>query len=345
MADTDYGWTTLGRLEAFHAAYRRRNLTVAARDLGFGRVRPNRGRVWQLLEELAVDLYGDSGQKLFQRIEAGGRAKAGQTLTPTPAADKIEPLIAALIAHVADLKATATGTSGRLRVACFPAHVHEFLAELMSRAPDLLDLHEVDDAYRPEGGIGLFKLLKSAAVDVIVAPAAAHDEFEQLPIYEWQLTAVGTDRWLPSSTRQISADALVDVPLLLSPHGHNSRRLVEAAFARIKKPPLVLHQSRSTESLMSMVDAELGLAILPSDAVWHVPKRNFAVFGGNNEHLGRHALYWRRGGEHDQRLTELLNSAHELVAERGLEPRIGLQRRRSPRAPAGSTPRPQRTKE
>ena len=69
------------------------------------------------------------------------------------------------------------------------------------------------------------------------------------------------------------------------------------------------------ESLLAFADAGVGIAVLPSDAVWQSSKRHIVSFGEPSLEW-THAVHWRRGEETLRpELSHLLRELREIMPE------------------------------
>ena len=166
----------------------------------------------------------------------------------------------------------------------------------------MVDVVAADDALREHLGKPLFDMLLAHEADAVIAPLRDEDGIDSLRLYRWQLMAVIPNRHeLATSADHVTIDALEGCQLLLSPPDHASRRLVDQAFPLPVEP---YYENASTESLLAYVEAGLGIAILPDDALWPSPTRVHRPLVVEQSEW--HALHWRRGEDAvDERLAQV----------------------------------------
>jgi DNA-binding transcriptional LysR family regulator len=165
----------------------------------------------------------------------------------------------------------------KLVVGAYPAVwkllVARALAEAL-RTPALdgveVDTHISGDEERQRG---ILEYLGSGEADVVVAPsdsAITSAISRRLDLYQWRLRV-----HLPSRNKvrshplrgpRIGIDRLAQEQLLVSPPGHASRKLLEAAFGAAGHELQVAGESTNTDALLALSDHRLGICVLPDDA-------------------------------------------------------------------------------
>jgi DNA-binding transcriptional LysR family regulator len=308
--------TTRLRVEAFCATADTLSYAKAARRmkaLGMGTGRTD--RVWRLVEELETDLFASTGPstKLFRRATSAERASPSDQLALTDLGQRVRPQLTELRHAYQRLFEIARPATDPLRVGCYPAHVRSFVAELLAHSKAALTISEVDDQFRADQGHTLLDSLVASTNDLVIAPRSDRPEFDHLDLYRWRLVAVGAKRRLEQPSQPATPDGLSDHDLLLSPDGHGSSQYVREAFLQAGCDLRIRHQSPNTESLLAMADAGLGVAILPSDAVWPSGGRWIVPFE-SLKWSGTYALHWMRGQENiDRRLFEVLKPSRRIA--------------------------------
>jgi DNA-binding transcriptional LysR family regulator len=157
-----------------------------------------------------------------------------------------------------------------IRVAAFPAHVTNALAEAAAGTRSLHDAvfqWDVTDGHRADGGKLLLERLRRGEIDVAVVPKESRSKkLVSSELYAWNLVVVGRD--LPPV---VSVEQLCGRELGASPANHLSRDLLERLVAA--KPKTVRDgfrvgtESESTEVLLALAADGFLSAVLPSDAV------------------------------------------------------------------------------
>jgi LysR family transcriptional regulator, cyn operon transcriptional activator len=166
--------------------------------------------------------------------------------------------------HARTLKHGQTGT---LRIGATP-HVIEtllskFLIEYRRKHPGV-EVHLVED-----GGASLAGRLESSEIQIAHMPAG-DERFQGRLLYPMHVLI------LVPKTHRLARCAVVELlnlseePLLLLGRGFGSRQWFEAACRVAQIRPRILLESGAPHTLVSLVLAGYGLAILPSNA--HIPK-------------------------------------------------------------------------
>jgi DNA-binding transcriptional LysR family regulator len=305
--------TTLHRIEAFLAAAKCLDWNKANQFIADPR-HADRRRAYQLTRELVFDLFGSTEPTLLERVPASERGPEGYTLRLTPLGEEVKERALAVEIALSELR-RFSGSQESVRVACFPAHVRSIVADVMSRSDYTIRIEEADDIDRVDGGARLFAGLWSGHYDIVMAPTGEHAGLEAEVVAHWQMEVVFPKGHSKShGAGAVTPEDLRGESLLLSPLGHASRTLVESAFAESMVPLTLLHAGRSTEGLLGLVEAGLGVAILPSDAIWpgHWSTREFS----GRTSRGTHSIYWKSERGESAAVRSVLSLFREIAASR-----------------------------
>ena len=182
------------------------------------------------------------------------------------------------------------GQTGTLRIGATP-HVIEtllskFLIEYRRKHPGV-EVHLIED-----GGASLASRLERSEVQI--AHLAAGDErFEGRLLYPMHVLVLVPKSHRLARRAVVELVELSDEPLLLLGRGFGSHQWFEAACRIAQIRPRILLESGAPHTLVSLVSAGYGLAILPSNA--HIPKAGVCAIPvvHRKESIGRwSALAW-----------------------------------------------------
>ena len=164
-------------------------------------------------------------------------------------------------------RALKGGQTGTLRVGATPHVIEtllsEFLIQYRRRYPGV-DIHLVED-----GGASLASRLERGEIQIAHIPAG-DERFQGRLLYPMHVLI------LVPKVHRLARRAVVDLrdlskePLLLLGRGFGSHQWFEAACRVAQIRPRVLLESGAPHTLVSLVSAGYGLAIMPSNA--HLPK-------------------------------------------------------------------------
>lgn len=164
-------------------------------------------------------------------------------------------------------RALKGGQTGTLRLGATPHVIEtllsEFLTQYRRRYPGV-DIHLVED-----GGASLAGRLERGEIQIAHIPAG-DERFQGRLLYPMHVLI------LVPKVHRLARRAVVDLldlseePLLLLGRGFGSHQWFEAACRAAQIRPRVLLESGAPHTLVSLVSAGYGLAIMPSNA--HLPK-------------------------------------------------------------------------
>ena len=114
----------------------------------------------------------------------------------------------------------------------------------------------------------VYAALKDSQVDVglVSLPVEASDIMTET-LKSDKLVAVISPESQLTRARSISAEQLVEEPLILGEKGGNTRRLIDLFFEKNGLSPRVVMELQRTEAIIKMVKLGFGVTILPLEAV------------------------------------------------------------------------------
>jgi DNA-binding transcriptional LysR family regulator len=212
-------------------------------------------QILALETELEVRLFDRIGRRVHLTLEGEDLLVRSRRLLSDAAS---------LSERARALKGVQTGT---LRVGATPHVIEtllsEFLIQYRRRYPGV-DIHLVED-----GGASLASRLERGEVQIAHIPAG-DERFQGRLLYPMHVLI------LVPKVHRLARRAVVDLrdlseePLLLLGRGFGSHQWFEAACRVAQIRPRVLLESGAPHTLVSLVSAGYGLAIMPSNA--HLPK-------------------------------------------------------------------------
>lgn len=204
-------------------------------------------------------LEAELGIELFHRT--------GRSVTPTASGEAIVAAARRVLVAVAGVRATAAAAiellEGRLDVAALPTLAVDPLAELVGRFraehPGIgFRLLEPEDATTVE------TLVRSGRAEIGFTDISAHVEgLRRIPLYRQELVAVCP----PGTAADLDALApsdLAAMPLIATPEGTSTRRLLELVLSRTSQPADIAVELHQREAILPLVLAGAGAALLPA---------------------------------------------------------------------------------
>jgi len=211
--------------------------------------------VRQLEEEIGVPVFLRVNKKLF--LTDAGRALLSRA----------EAILRAHDEAMAEMAAIGGAAHGRLHIGVASTAITvdplpEVLGEL-KRQYALLDLSVI-------GGTSEWIVEQILAGDVDVGlvslPVEASDVVTET-LRSDKLVAVVNQQHRLARSHTISAEELVDEPLILGEKGGNTRRLIDLFMEKSGLNPKVAMELQRTEAILKMVELGFGVTILPIGSV------------------------------------------------------------------------------
>ncbi len=257
-----------------------------------------------LEQELGVELFVRSGRAL--RPTSAGEALVG----PARQALRMLDAARAAVGEVAELAA------GTLHVAALATLAVDPLSELVGRFR----------AAHPGVAVRIREPESAAAVSTLVRAGECELGFAHLPLPRESLRTVSLGEQellfvLPRATRRsrrggrgrsgaesasggaaaaasarpLSAAALREVPLVVSPPGTSTRILLEQALQAVGVTPLIAVETDAREAIVPLVLAGAGAALLPAPLAREAGRRGAIVRGARPRIVRRIGLVHRDG--------------------------------------------------
>ena len=244
------------------------------------------------------------GVRLIERV--------GKRATATAAGEELvghaKKIGEAVAEAVNGMAAHASGALGRVRIGTgATASIYllpPVLGDLRRRYPAL------EIAVSVRNTVDILKGIEINEIDVgfITLPASGRT-FEVTPVLEDEFVAInaaGAEDW----PAVVTPDFLATRPLVLYEAGGNTRRLVDAWFARAGITPTPVMDLGSVEAIKELVGAGLGCAVLPGSAVRDIGGRAPIISRPLSPELHRTlALVVRR----DKVLTKVLRETMQAI--------------------------------
>ncbi len=304
---------TTRRVRAFVTVAESTTLAEAAAALQVGEAEARKG-----VTEFATAVYGPKPPHLFDVVR-DHRMPGRGVIQLTEAGQRLLPIARRLLKDAADLLSQARPSDRLPLLACYPAHVRRVVAQAYASPDCEFEILEVDDSFRASHGQKLFEDLRRGSVDALIGPASepAEQGLVSRRLYPWHLVAVfkkgSIKSWAGKNRLQI--EDLRSARLLVSPETHTSRDVLENAFASIGRKVNVAYESRSTETLLALADQGVGVAVMPDDAVWGLPKVRSVIAIDETKTVRWHAIYWRRDEEkRNQKLDAFIKTVAAVAA-------------------------------
>jgi LysR family transcriptional regulator, carnitine catabolism transcriptional activator len=209
------------------------------------------------------DLERELGVELFHRVGRGVRLSA--------AGEVVLDLARGVLADVAGLRAAAADVSGvqtgRLDLAALPTLAVDPLADLVGRFRRSHDgvsvrIAEADDA---SGAGGVARLVAGGRAELGLAelPVAGRGLIS-VPLADQELLVVaGPEAGIASARGRVGHARLAALPLILTPPGTSSRKVVEAALAAAGHEPRIAVEVAQREAVVPLVLAGAGIGFMP----------------------------------------------------------------------------------
>ncbi|HXM58523.1 MAG TPA: LysR family transcriptional regulator [Candidatus Dormibacteraeota bacterium] len=221
------------------------------------------------LSEQILQLERECGSQLFNRRHSG--------ITLTPAGEYLLHQAEALLAQAAETRAGLAGFRhgyhSRLKVASVLGPLQSWmpaaLAEFMQAEPRVqLQVHHYDTVNEILSGIASDVLDVGIVSLLPTAPARSrHHELTQIVLVEEGLVALVGDGHSLGQLASVSQEDLRAAHLITFPEGYNLRRIIDDWFRAAGCAPIVAAETGAIEVMLALVDAGVGVAIVPRSLV------------------------------------------------------------------------------
>lgn len=215
------------------------------------------------------DLEQGLGVKLFERVGRGirlsmpGRALLDESRHILVRAEELER-------HAAVL---ATGEEGLLRIGATPQMIEGILWDALARFRP--EHPGVDVRLVESGGRDAMDRLDRGEVDVAISAAAAHAAFSFRPLGELPVVAAVPPDHPLAKTRGLQVRDVAEHRILILSEGFQSRDMFLSACRLARATPRIHFQGGSPQTLLALVEAGHGIAVLPGTV--RVGARNVAM--------------------------------------------------------------------
>jgi DNA-binding transcriptional LysR family regulator len=227
------------------------SFTAAAEAVGVSQPSLSQG-VRALEAELAAELFHRAGRRV--RLSAAGEAFVG----PARRALRDAATARAAVAEVVGLAA------GRLDVVCLPSFAADPVAVLVGlfrRAHPAVTVRIAE----PEDPAALVDMVRGGESELGFADLPLDDDLVTVPLEAHDYVAIvppPADIASPGDA-PLSLRALAAEPLITTPPGTATRRLVDEALAGVGVTPMIAVETDHREAIAPLVVAGAGLALLP----------------------------------------------------------------------------------
>lgn len=242
------------QLKAFASIAETRTFTAAAKILHVTQAAISM-QIRQLETELGLPLFIRTPRRVML-------TEAGERLL-----DRAHAILREHDAALAEMSELAGAHRGRLRLGSASAMVSA--APLPDILNELRTLHpQIDITLITGTSDSLVKQILAGELDAafVSLPVEARNVETELLSGD-QLVAIASPRHPLASQRVISAFALAGEKLILGERGGNTRRLIDEFFAEAGLKPLVVMELSRQAAIKRMVEADMGVGIVPLRSV------------------------------------------------------------------------------
>jgi DNA-binding transcriptional LysR family regulator len=211
------------------------------------------------LSTQVAKLESELGGPLFERGRRGAKLTSRGELFRPRASEALRQLEAARV----EAEELAGLQRGSVRLGCMPTTGAYLLPPLIKAFGQAHPGVRLD--LREESSPVLAQLLRDGEVELAIVdeaglgPGLASELLFQEPL----LLAVPPKHPL-AGRKRLALAALKDEPLILMKSGHGFRKIVLDALAKAGVEPRVVHESDGIETVQALVEAGLGLALVPA---------------------------------------------------------------------------------
>lgn len=204
------------------------------------------------------DLESELGVRLFDRV--------GRRIQLTSQGEDLLGRSRDVLAHAESLVEQARRMAGRstgiLRVGATPQTLQSVLSGFLlkfRRARPGVEVRLTED-----GGVRLYELVERGEIHLALSGILTGRRLASRPLFPIRVLAVvaNRSRWRRQTT--IDVTELANEPMLLLSKEFGSRQLFDAACRIAQLQPHVALESRAPHSLITLAEADQGVAIVPS---------------------------------------------------------------------------------
>jgi LysR family transcriptional regulator, carnitine catabolism transcriptional activator len=260
-------------------------------------------------------LEGQLGVELFARL--------GRSVRPTPAGELVIDAARQVLRDVAEVRTVAAAVAGlqqgRLEIVALPTLAVDPLAPLIGRfrrAHPGVTLR----VREPEEGSAIDRQVTSGRAELgITDITSVGTGLTRVELFRQHVVAV-----CPPGTEVdgdvLSPVALAAMPLVATPVGTSTRRLLERAVARAGAEPTIAVEINTREAMLPLVLAGAGTALLPASLAAEAAGRG-AVVRPLRPALTRRIGVVHRPGRLSPAAAAMMALARADASERALTPR------------------------
>ncbi len=277
---------TYDQLAALDAIRRHKSLAVAADELSI-----KRSSLSHLLERLQKRTLQGRLHEIHQ-----GR------VVLTPAGERIARSAASVLAGYRDISQISVGDGGiRITLWMFPAHLILFEATLFGfeRAGAVdLEFGAITDSGREGDSFAAQLERLGAGLDAVIGPGGREvgPRIKETRLYAWKLRLIVEENSPFYAQRSVAIRELAknQIPLLVSPSGHSSRRLIDDSAADTQLSLNIRVEGTDVVALQILGRQGRGTPILPDDSFGVAPDAGWPVVNASRGRAlgGHHSIYW-----------------------------------------------------
>jgi DNA-binding transcriptional LysR family regulator len=204
-------------------------------------------------------LEAELGLEVFIRL--------GRAVTPTPPGEAIIASARRVLAAMAGVRASAAAAAGllegRLDLVALPTLAVDPVADLVGRfraAHPAITVRIVE----PEDATTLEAEVRSGRAEVGFSDISSHaDGLRRVPLHRQELLAV-CPPGVATELEDLTPSDLAAMPLIATPPGTSTRRLLDQVLARTTHPAEIAVELSQREAILPLVLAGAGAALLPA---------------------------------------------------------------------------------
>lgn len=244
---------TLGQIRAFVTVASTGSFTRAADLLHLSQPALT-NRIRQFEDELGLRLFDRNTRSVELTV-------LGRELLPI-----FRRLVGEFETAVVNARDSVTRAKGVIRMACLPSCAASLLPDVIRRFQD--ENTGVTFVVRDVVNSNIVSLVRSSEVDFgIAVMEEVHSDLEWTPLFSDMLHVVYPATDAPAANTGSCATLFASRPLILMSRGSSVRERVDEALAALGVPPVATCEVNYMSTAVALVQAGLGITILPSTAV------------------------------------------------------------------------------